>query len=358
MATAVYQSFDDDEEGDDWGPLKRKRPEKIYQPHKKRRSPAPPSSSQQSSSSRSDRRENEHKRKRFKEVRLRSKRPLKKHRVSCVFDEHWVDDETPDDIYPPPPPPPPPPLKNKDKVNDDEEEEEEEESENIVHSFLPYLRGLEARYDEEFRRKRPSYENVPQIHEYYLESGRKRWLTHSTGDERLANLRQALKRLDTLGWMRSNHQREFHEMFIAACLPQLYGKDLDRCLMRILEENDLDAIHSEVMVVCPRRWGKTVSVALFLAAYLYTQPDADVCVYSIARRTSTMLVLKVYKMVVALAGGTHIIRRSNQETLEVVNMYGSTSKCNSYPAASKIRCAPPPLLSVFPPLLLCDVLWW
>ena len=205
-----------------------------------------------------------------------------------------------------------------------------------VHSFLPYLRDLETRCEEAFRRKKSSYESVPQIHEYYMESGRQKFLTHSNGDERLANLRQALKRLDTLGYMRSNHQREFHEVFISACLPQLYGKDLDRCLIRILEENDLDSIQSEVMVVTPRRWGKTMAVSLFLAAYLYTQPEADVCVYSIARRTSTMLVLKVYKMVVALGGGTHVINRSNQETLKVVNMYGSISVCNSYPAASKV----------------------
>ncbi len=205
-----------------------------------------------------------------------------------------------------------------------------------VHTFVPYLRDLETRYEEAFRRKKSSYESVPQIHEYYMESGRQKFLTHSNGDERLANLRQALNRLDTLGYMRSNHQREFHEVFISACLPQLYGKDLDRCLIRILEENDLDSIQSEVMVVTPRRWGKTMAVSLFLAAYLYTQPEADVCVYSIARRTSTMLVLKVYKMVVALGGGTHVIKRSNQETLKVINMYGSISVCNSYPAASKV----------------------
>ena len=205
-----------------------------------------------------------------------------------------------------------------------------------IHSFVPYLRDLEARFEEAFRRKKSSYESVPQIHEYYTESGRQKYLRHSNGDERLANLRQALKRLDTLGYMRSAHQREFHEVFISACLPQLYGKDLDRCLIRILEENDLDSIQSEVMVVTPRRWGKTMAVSLFLAAYLYTQPDADVCVYSIARRTSTMLVLKVYKMVVKLAGGTHVIKRSNQEKLEVVNMYGGRSVCNSYPAASKV----------------------
>ena len=205
-----------------------------------------------------------------------------------------------------------------------------------IHSFVPYLRDLEARFEEAFRRKKSSYESVPQIHEYYTESGRQKYLRHSNGDERLANLRQALKRLDTLGYMRSAHQREFHEVFISACLPQLYGKDLDRCLIRILEENDLDSIQSEVMVVTPRRWGKTMAVSLFLAAYLYTQPDADVCVYSIARRTSTMLVLKVYKMVVKLAGGTHVIKRSNQEKLEVVNMYGGRSICNSYPAASKV----------------------
>ncbi len=231
--------------------------------------------------------------------------------------------------------------------------EGEDDDADVVHSFLPYIRDLENRYDEEFRRKRPTYQDVPQIHEYYLESSSRRWVTHSSGDERLAAMRHALRRLDGLGYMRSNHQRDFHELFMAACLPQFYGEDLDRCLIRVLEENGLDAIHSEVMVVTPRRWGKTMSVALFLAAYLYTQPDGDVCVYSIARRTSTMLVLKVYKMVVALAGGTHVIKRSNQEILEVLNIHGSISKCSSYPAASKIRCDPPPTHTLSLSLCVC-----
>lgn len=243
----------------------------------------------------------------------------KRRRTACVLEELVVSSL-----------PPPQDIPNK----------AAEDGGDVIHSLLPNLCSLEFRFDEEFRRKKPTYQNVPQIHEYYMESGQ-RWSSFSTGDERIAALRAALAQLDRLGFQRSNHQREFHEAFIAACLPQIYGDDLDRCLMRILEENDCDEIHSELMVCCPRRWGKTMAVALFCAAYLYTQPNAEMCVYSIVRRTSTMLVLKIYKMVVALAGGTQAIKHSNQEKLEVVNMYGGISICYSYPSASKIRLSWP-----------------
>ena len=311
MQNMAYQSFDDfsgssdEDDNDDSDFLKRKGA-----PLPKLRIPALPDFPQTSSDSKKRKRKRPRKNRHVFSTPLVRKKKKQHHRQ-----KEFKVPMTP--RLPPPPPAAEIPVAK-------------------VYSFVPYLRDLEERYEEAFRRKKSSYQSIPQIHEYYMESGRQKFLTHSNGDERLANLRQALKRLDTLGYMRSNHQREFHEVFISACLPQLYGKDLDRCLIRILEENDLDSIQSEVMVVTPRRWGKTMAVSLFLAAYLYTQPDADVCVYSIARRTSTMLVLKVYKMVVKLAGGTHVIKRSNQETLEVVNMYGGRSICNSYPAASKV----------------------
>jgi hypothetical protein len=184
------------------------------------------------------------------------------------------------------------------------------------------------------KKKRSERSSIPRKHEYQL--SRYSRLLQSSGDKRIRALRSALEQLDNMGFMRSAHQRQFHEAFIAACLPQIYGNDLEKNLVRILRENSMDEIRCEIMVCCPRRWGKTMAVALYAAAYLWSQPDAEVLIYSIAKRTSSMLMAKIYGMIVKLGGGTHVIKIHNQEDLEIVNAYGQTSVCHSYPAASKI----------------------
>lgn len=210
-----------------------------------------------------------------------------------------------------------------------------------VLSFRSMYTGL---YEHEMalKKKRKTRASVPRKHEYQL--ARYSRMIQSSGDKRLRSLRTALEQLDHMGFMRSSHQRQFHEAFIAACLPQIYGADLDKNLVRILRENNMEEIRCEIMVCCPRRWGKTMAVALYAAAYLWSQPDAEVLIYSIAKRTSSMLMAKVYNMIVKLAGGTHVVKTHNQEDLEIVNVYGQTSVCHSYPAASKISisCAHTP----------------
>jgi len=175
---------------------------------------------------------------------------------------------------------------------------------------------------------------VPQKHEYYRKNFSRG--IESSGDKRIRELRDALSQLDHLGFMRSSHQREFHEAFIGACLPQIYGEDFDRNLVKILRENSLDEIRCEIMVCCPRRWGKTMAVALYAAAYLWTQPEAEIIIYSIAKRTSSMMSSKIYNMIVKLCGGEHCVVTHNQEDLVITNMHGGESVLHSYPAASRI----------------------
>ena len=201
-----------------------------------------------------------------------------------------------------------------------------------------------ARYSSVFAKftkaKKKDYRNrkakwrVPLKHEYYRKNFSRG--IESSGDKRIRELRDALSQLDQLGFMRSSHQREFHEAFIGACLPQIYGEDFDRNLVKILRENNMDEIRCEIMVCCPRRWGKTMAVALYAAAYLWTQPEAEIIIYSIAKRTSSMMSSKIYNMIVKLAGGDHCVGTHKQEDLVITNMNGGESVLHSYPAASRI----------------------
>lgn len=158
----------------------------------------------------------------------------------------------------------------------------------------------------------------------------------SDGLEKFNAAIHALNRLDELGYRRSKQQIEFHTEFLGSMVQQIFGSDLNKYLNDILESLGLKELNKDVAVCCPRRFGKTTSVALFTSSMVYTQGDIDFVIYSIAMRTSRMLTARIYQMIVGLAGGTHVILTSNQEVLTIASIAGGASTVYSYPAASAI----------------------
>ncbi len=185
---------------------------------------------------------------------------------------------------------------------------------------------------EKFRKRKLLW-TVPERHEYYMESFDRH--TASNGADRVEALKDALTALDEF-WPRSVQQKQAHESFINACLPQIYGEELEPNLERILKMIGECKIQKDVMVCWPRRMGKTMAISLFCASYMLTQPTAEIIIYSNAKRASSMLSKRIYQMVVKLAGGAHIVKKHNDEDLEIVNWCGSKSVCHAYPSASKI----------------------
>ena len=172
-----------------------------------------------------------------------------------------------------------------------------------------------------------------------------RWKAHtvnaphivlSNGLEKFNSAIHALNRLDDLGYNRSKHQIEFHSAFLAAMAPQIFAGDLHKYLEDLLEALGLKQLCKDVAVCCPRRFGKTTSVALYISAISYTQGDMDMVTYSIAMRTSRMLAARVYQMILALANGANVFRINNQEILEVKSIGGGYCTNYFYPAASTI----------------------
>lgn len=159
--------------------------------------------------------------------------------------------------------------------------------------------------------------------------------SHS-GPARLKALIKALNRLDELGYKRSKGQRQFHKAFIGACLKKIYGDEIYRDLGHLLAEYDLEELKSDVILCTPRRFGKTMSVALFAAAYLLTQPNAELSIFSTGRRTSRKILALIWQMVVKLAGTPSVVVIYNQECLEVRGAGEFTSKCYSYPSKVQI----------------------
>ncbi len=157
-------------------------------------------------------------------------------------------------------------------------------------------------------------------------------IRESTGNRRLKDLLNALNRLDSLGYARSNGQRTFHKAFIGACLQKIYGEDIYPELPRLLREFDLDRLRRDVIVQSPRRFGKTVGVALFVAGCLWTLPNIEISIFSTGQRASMKLLALIYVMVTKLAGSTNAILAYNkQETLQVRCATGEKTLCSAYP---------------------------
>lgn len=155
------------------------------------------------------------------------------------------------------------------------------------------------------------------------------------GDIKIKALLDALSKIDKT-YNRSPGQRTFHKAFIAATLKKIYGSDISQNISRLLKEFDLTEIRSDIIITTPRRFGKTWAVAQFVAAYIVTQPDAEVNIYSTGRRASRKLLVLVAKFVELLVG-TGVIKVFNQETLEISGTGASYSKCNSYPSKAQVR---------------------
>lgn len=84
-----------------------------------------------------------------------------------------------------------------------------------------------------------------------------------TGDIRLEKIRQTL---NSMGYTRSQFQRCFHDAFIRACLPLIYKDEWSLNSERVFKELGIDRISAEVMILAPRRFGKSVSIAMFVLA--------------------------------------------------------------------------------------------
>lgn len=70
------------------------------------------------------------------------------------------------------------------------------------------------------------------------------------GDIRLRNIR---KMLDSVGVVRSPDQIAFHEAFIEALLPVIFGESWSRNSIRVMKQFRLTKIDYEILILTPRR---------------------------------------------------------------------------------------------------------
>lgn len=161
--------------------------------------------------------------------------------------------------------------------------------------------------------------------------------------QRMDDCRDALNKLDKIGWYRSYHQRIFHEDFLKACT-RIFWKTYDpgqfaRDHHKILIKNGWDHLSQEILISTPRRFGKTISVSMFAAALIVSCPRVEVSVYSTCKRISQKLLRNIQKFIYLicdqdLSSYELSIVRQNMEEVVIKGPDGSEDVriVNSYPS--------------------------
>jgi hypothetical protein len=204
-----------------------------------------------------------------------------------------------------------------------------------VHSDIlnlsPWCKALGTHY-EKVHQKALRRQIIPQRYKLYTQEYLAARPSHA--DRLLRKLRETLNFFDGIGYQRSVHQREFHESFIAACIRHIYKDEFADNFVKILQENCWEEARQEVMICCPRRFGKTFATGMYVAAYLYCVPDVEICIFSPSRRQSEKMLELVRTFLLKLPGAKERIIKYNKERMWLKGTEGAEDvrKVSSYPS--------------------------
>lgn len=156
------------------------------------------------------------------------------------------------------------------------------------------------------------------------------------GPARHKALEDLMQDLETR-WPRAPNQIRFHEEYTKAALGKIYGEDLLRNIADLMERYRISEIKSDVIITAPRRYGKTMSVALYVTAFILSQPGRKVVIFSTGRRASQSLLELIKTMVDYLLEDKSRLISSNTERIVVKSIWGQTSEVVSLPNNVKIK---------------------
>ena len=109
----------------------------------------------------------------------------------------------------------------------------------------------------------------------------------SKGWRRLTTIRKALDNFKP--FQRTRMQKRFHNAFLQATAMHLFREDTDVDLARVMKLNKWQHLKQQCLCMTPRRFGKTMSVGMFCASYIYSVENCEVAIFSTGRRASSKL---------------------------------------------------------------------
>ena len=174
---------------------------------------------------------------------------------------------------------------------------------NDIMEYMDFYRAIEQR-DASLRRvvKRSDYITNPQRHNETRD-----------GDALLELLEATLEH--GIGITRSRDQVKFHKAYTNACLPLIYGDSWEIHAPRVLRQRGISDSNPFVLVQCPRRWGKTVSLATYIAAFVLTVTAQTVSIFSPSMRASLLMKHQIVAYIRASGNYRRIVKDSSDELM-------------------------------------------
>ena len=181
-----------------------------------------------------------------------------------------------------------------------------------------------------------------------LSADYKRDVAQTDGDKYFANFR---KSLFSMGFEPNENQIKFWRGFEQACVAWFYGDTWAANRHRVLKSLNVKQVRSEVLVMTPRREGKTWSICAFVLSMLLNRPGIRMAVFSTGKRASSAIMEICMNFIEHIPNGSKRICKKNQEQLFIAanplphgsgissqaandaQTMSTTSKLNAYPSA-------------------------
>lgn len=154
-------------------------------------------------------------------------------------------------------------------------------------------------------------------------------VNRSKGYQRIELIYEYLNKL-----YRSPQQKEFHNMFIASILRIIFEEDFNKERHIAMAKYAFETRKQQVLLCCPRRLGKTWSVAFFTVVISIVLSGQEISIFSPGKRQSVALMNHIYNFVKKLEETSRVLRR-NEEKMVMRSLDGGESIINAYPSAVK-----------------------
>jgi len=145
-----------------------------------------------------------------------------------------------------------------------------------------------------------------------------------------AQLAELMRLLDMFGYERSDGQKKMHRSMVGCMLPRIFNNDSEAAMRMAMSEFSLASSSQQVMVVTPRRFGKTMALSMYVAALALAVSGVTIVIYSTCKRASSAVLTNITSMIRQIPGGSDRITTSNQEKVHVSGG-GTESMISSYP---------------------------
>jgi hypothetical protein len=137
---------------------------------------------------------------------------------------------------------------------------------------------LQYALDCTHRRMQPQYELLTTRNE-----------DNEDGIEGLEYFNEGMRLLDCFSFVRSADQRRFHDAIMITMARHIIKDDYLLVRERLLRRFKLKSQNMATLILCPRRWGKSTSVAMVLAVMLRVSRGIDIVIFSTGEDSSATL---------------------------------------------------------------------